>query len=165
MQKGTGTDTYEVLANRVKNAVEQYRTEQQFWSALSWYQRLVEQELTGVCIVQGGEFVYVNQKLAEILGYGQDELVGQPPRSSSLPTRQTFWSSSARPTENGRTRSRPTVRLSARTANRGPSKSPAGPSSTTATRPGSASSGNWTTSDGPQSLTITLISSRSSIAR
>ncbi|MFC7249924.1 response regulator [Halomicroarcula sp. GCM10025324] len=79
MQKGTGTDTYEVLANRVKNAVEQYRTEQQFWSALSWYQRLVEQELTGVCIVQGGEFVYVNQKLAEILGYGQDELVGQPP--------------------------------------------------------------------------------------
>ncbi|MFC6862398.1 response regulator [Halomicroarcula sp. GCM10025817] len=79
MQKGTGTDTYEVLANRVRNAVEQYRTEQQFWSALSWYQRLVEQELAGVCIVQAGEFVYVNQRLADILGYGQDELVGQPP--------------------------------------------------------------------------------------
>ncbi|MFC7021286.1 MULTISPECIES: response regulator [Haloarcula] len=96
MQKGTGTDTYEVLANRVRNAVEQYRTEQQFWSALSWYQRLVEQELAGVCIVQAGEFVYVNQRLAEILGYGQDELVGQPPsfvvgtdRADSLEVLQT----------------------------------------------------------------------------
>jgi len=79
MQKGVRADQYEVLANRVENAVEQYRTQQQFWNALSWYQRLVEQELAGVFIVQDGEFVYVNEKLAEIFGYQQRELVGETP--------------------------------------------------------------------------------------
>ncbi len=79
MQKGARSDQYEVLANRVENAVEQYRTQQQFWNALSWYQRLVEQELAGVFIVQDGEFVYVNEKLADIFEYGQTELIGQSP--------------------------------------------------------------------------------------
>ncbi len=79
MQKGAGSDTYEVLANRVENAIEQHRTEQQFWNALSWYQRLVEQELAGVCIIQDGTFVYVNQKLADIFGYDQSELVDESP--------------------------------------------------------------------------------------
>jgi len=78
MQKDTGTDQYEVLANRVENAVEQHQTEQQFWNALSWYQRLVEQEFAGVCIVQDGAFVYVNRKLADIFGYSQEELIGEP---------------------------------------------------------------------------------------
>jgi PAS domain S-box-containing protein len=78
MQKGTSSDQYEVLANRAANAIEQHQTEQQFWNALSWYQRLVEQELAGVCIVQDERFVYVNQKLADIFGYRQDELVDQP---------------------------------------------------------------------------------------
>jgi len=79
MQKGVRTDQYEVLANRVENAVEQYRTQQQFWNALSWYQRLVEQELAGVFIVQDGEFVYVNERFAEIFGYPQRDLVGETP--------------------------------------------------------------------------------------
>jgi len=77
MQKGTGTDQYEVLANRVENAVEQHQTEQQFWNALSWYRRLVEQEFAGVCIVQNGTFVYVNRKLADIFGYSQEELIDE----------------------------------------------------------------------------------------
>ncbi|WP_276271338.1 response regulator [Haloarcula litorea] len=79
MQKETGTDQYEVLANRVENAVEQHRTEQQFWNALSWYQRLVEQGLAGVCIIQDREFVYVNERLAETFGYDQPDLIGESP--------------------------------------------------------------------------------------
>ena len=79
MQKGTGTDQYEVLANRVRNVVERYRARQQFWEALSWYRRLVEQDLTGVFIVQDGEFVYVNERLADIFGYEQCDLVGESP--------------------------------------------------------------------------------------
>jgi PAS domain S-box-containing protein len=79
MQKGLGSDQYEVLANRVRNAVEQYRTQQQFWDALTWYQRLVEQDLAGVFIVQDREFVYVNQRLADVFGYTQNELVGASP--------------------------------------------------------------------------------------
>ncbi len=81
MQKGGGTDTYEMLANRVQNAVEQYRTQQQFWNALSWYQRLVEQEIAGVFILQNLEFVYVNQKFAETFGYAQRDLIGEGPLS------------------------------------------------------------------------------------
>ncbi|MHB9286996.1 response regulator [Halobacteriales archaeon Cl-PHB] len=79
MQKGGGADTYEMLANRVQNAVEQYRTQQQFWNALSWYQRLVEQEIAGVFILQNHEFVYVNQKFAETFGYAQRDLIGEGP--------------------------------------------------------------------------------------
>jgi len=79
MQKGTGTDQYEVLANRVRNVVERYRARQQFWEALSWYRRLVEQDLTGVFIVQDGAFVYVNERLADIFGYEQCDLVGESP--------------------------------------------------------------------------------------
>jgi len=81
MQKGSGSDTYEVLSNRVANAVEQYRTQQQFWTALSWYQRLVEQELAGVFIVQDLEFVYANRMLADLFGRDQHDLVGESPLS------------------------------------------------------------------------------------
>ncbi|MFC6973883.1 response regulator [Halomicroarcula sp. GCM10025709] len=91
MQKEMGTDQYEVLANRVENAVDQYRTEQQFWNALSWYQRLVEQELAGVCIIQDREFVYVNEKLAETFGYTQNDLVGaSPERLTTADDRERF---------------------------------------------------------------------------
>jgi len=79
MQKGSGTEQYEMLANRVRNAVDRYWTRRQFWQALSWYQRLVEQDLTGVFIVQDGEFVYVNERLADIFGYDQSRLIGESP--------------------------------------------------------------------------------------
>ncbi|MBX0321683.1 response regulator [Halomicroarcula sp. F13] len=91
MQKGTGTDQYEVLANRIQNAVEKHRTEQQFWNALSWYQRLVEQEIAGVCIVQNCEFVYVNKKLAETFGYTQGDLVGAPPTRITATDDSSFF--------------------------------------------------------------------------
>jgi PAS domain S-box-containing protein len=84
MQKGGRSDTYDVLANRIENAVEQHRTEQRFWNALSWYQRLVEQELAGVCIIQDETFVYVNQKLADIFGYDQRELIDESPAILTL---------------------------------------------------------------------------------
>ena len=76
MQKKIGSEQYEVLANRVQNAVDQYRMQQRFWNALSWYQRLVEQNLAGVFITKDGEFIYVNQQLANILETSQSELIG-----------------------------------------------------------------------------------------
>jgi PAS domain S-box-containing protein len=78
MQKGGGPDQYEVLANRVDNAVDRYRTRQQFWDALSWYQRLVEQEIVGVFVVQGEELVYANRKFADVFGYDRSDLIGKP---------------------------------------------------------------------------------------
>jgi PAS domain S-box-containing protein len=79
MQKEVGPEQYEVLANRVRNAVDRYRTQQRFWDALSWYQRLVEQNLTGVFVIQHGEFAYVNERFAEIFRYSRTELTGELP--------------------------------------------------------------------------------------
>jgi PAS domain S-box-containing protein len=79
MQKEVGNDQYEILADRVRNAVEQYRTQQYFWNALSWYQTLVEQNFAGVFIIKDGEFFFVNQKLADMLGYYRSDLVGMSP--------------------------------------------------------------------------------------
>ena len=76
VRKHGGTDRYEVLANRIDNAVERYRAQQRFWDTLSWYRRLVEQDLAGVFVVQNREFVYVNGRFAELLGYDREELVG-----------------------------------------------------------------------------------------
>jgi PAS domain S-box-containing protein len=79
MQKETSTEQYTVLANRIQNAVDRYRSQQQFWDALSWYHRLVEQNIAGVFIIQDGEFAYVNEKLADIFDYMRSELLGEPP--------------------------------------------------------------------------------------
>lgn len=79
LQKGSGTDQYEVLVNRVRNAVEAYRTERELWTTLSWYQRVVEQNLAGIYLIQHEEFMYVNQRLANIFGYTQEELIGESP--------------------------------------------------------------------------------------
>lgn len=81
MQKDTCTEHYEVLANRVRNAVKQYRSQQQFWDALSWYHRVIEKDLAGVLILQDREIIYVNERLADLLGYMQSELLGEPPSS------------------------------------------------------------------------------------
>ena len=40
------------------------------------YRGLVEQNLTGIYIIQGGRFVYVNPHLAELFGYRPEELAG-----------------------------------------------------------------------------------------
>ena len=80
MQKEASTEQYTVLANRIQNAVERYRSQQQFWDALSWYHRLVEEDIAGVFIVQNREFVYVNEQLANLFGYMRSELLGEPPK-------------------------------------------------------------------------------------
>lgn len=79
MQKESGTDQYEVLANRVRKSVERYRSQQQFWDALSWYHRIVEQDLAGVFIVRDEEFVYVNEQLADYFGAMQCEILEKRP--------------------------------------------------------------------------------------
>lgn len=78
VEKRATDDKYDLLANRIENAVDKYRTQQQCWEALSWYRRLVEQDFTGVIIVQHGHFTYVNQRCGELFGYRQDEIVDRP---------------------------------------------------------------------------------------
>ena len=74
LQKGVGTDQYDVLANRVKNVVEGYRAERR-------YRRLVQaMEWTreGIGLVdESDQFVYVNHSFADLLGYEREELIGE----------------------------------------------------------------------------------------
>ena len=76
VRKHGGTQQYDILVNRIDNAVSQYRTRQQFWDALSWYQRLVEQDFLGVFVARDGEFVFANERFAELCGHNRDTLVG-----------------------------------------------------------------------------------------
>jgi len=54
------------------------RREQELAEEREKYATLVEQSHDGVAIVQNGEFVFVNSRLAEITGYEADELLGTP---------------------------------------------------------------------------------------
>lgn len=76
IQKGSDTDHYEVLANRVLNAIEQYQTREQLWDTLSWSHTLMEQDLIGVYIIKGGKFIYVNDRFAAMFGYAQEDVIG-----------------------------------------------------------------------------------------
>lgn len=42
------------------------------------YSTLVEQSKDGIAVVQGDEYVFVNERLAEITGYSREELIGMP---------------------------------------------------------------------------------------
>lgn len=75
IQKKGGIDQYEILANRIQNVVDRYRTQQHFWDALSWYEQLVEQNLTGVFLVQDDQFVYLNDRFADLFGYRRQGLL------------------------------------------------------------------------------------------
>jgi CheY-like chemotaxis protein len=77
LQKESGTDQYEVLANRIRNLVSKHRTERELAETRSLYKRLVEGNLVGIYVMQDGAFEYVNPAFAEIFGYEQHELIEQ----------------------------------------------------------------------------------------
>jgi PAS domain S-box-containing protein len=77
LRKGTGTDQYDVLANRIRNAVERHRAIRALERAETRYRRLVEQNITGIYILQDGLIEYLNPRGAEIFGYEQGELLGR----------------------------------------------------------------------------------------
>jgi|GEM_PF-5205794 len=54
---------------------ERKRGEEALRSAEVRFRNLVEQSLVGIYIIRGERFLYVNPKMAEITGYGQDELL------------------------------------------------------------------------------------------
>jgi PAS domain S-box-containing protein len=75
MQKETGMEQYEVLANRIENVTEASRFHQELEMTEAKHKRLLEQSLVGVYVIQNGEFEYVNSKFASIFGYTQEEVI------------------------------------------------------------------------------------------
>ncbi|MXR21984.1 PAS domain S-box protein [Halobacterium bonnevillei] len=76
IQKSGGAEQYDLLANRIRNAVGHTRESVQRERTEQWYRQLFEQRIIGVAISQDGEFVQANQKFADILGYDRSDVVG-----------------------------------------------------------------------------------------
>ena len=74
LQKGSGTEQYELLANRIRNAVERTRAEQ----AQNRQLTAIETTREGISILDPeGQFIYVNEAYADLYGYDPDEMVGE----------------------------------------------------------------------------------------
>ncbi|WP_254544614.1 response regulator [Halomarina pelagica] len=74
IQKSAAGEQYELLANRIRNLVQKYRTDQQIQRVYEAIEIVDE----GISLIDvNGEFVYVNKRYADILGYTPNELIGK----------------------------------------------------------------------------------------
>ncbi|EMA22889.1 hybrid sensor histidine kinase/response regulator [Haloarcula amylolytica] len=74
LQKGSGTDQYAVLANRITNAVESQRVKRERNRQLD----AIETAQEGISILdEDGQFIFVNEAYADLYGYEPDEMVGE----------------------------------------------------------------------------------------
>jgi len=74
LQKGSGTDQYAVLANRIENVVSKHDAEQMVSRAY----RAMDTAREGIALLdEDGYFQYVNQAYADITGYGRPALIGE----------------------------------------------------------------------------------------
>lgn len=70
LQKGIGNDQFEVLANRVENAVARYRAEQE---ATRGYEA-IDAASEGIALLDvDGDFIYINDAFAKHYGYEKDD--------------------------------------------------------------------------------------------
>lgn len=77
LQKGRGIDQYTVLANRITNAVEQYRNRQKVNLTRRRFRTLVEESNDAILVVEpDGTFQYATPSFEHILGRTPDEVVG-----------------------------------------------------------------------------------------
>jgi PAS domain S-box-containing protein len=77
LQKESGSSQYTVLANRVKNAVEQYRAKREIEISQKRFSLFFEQSPLGaIQWNQDFEVKRINSTAADILGYTEEELVG-----------------------------------------------------------------------------------------
>lgn len=73
LQKGGGTEQYQVLANRIQNAVKRYWAERYLDRGLE----AIETAHEGIAILgPEGHFEYVNSAYATLLDYTREELIG-----------------------------------------------------------------------------------------
>lgn len=74
LQKRGGTEQYELLANRIQNAVERYRSVEE----KNRVYRALETATQGIGLInEHGEYLYVNEAYAELYGYEPAELIGE----------------------------------------------------------------------------------------
>jgi len=75
LQKEGGSSQYEVLYNRIVNAVRQYRAEQAFKYSRKRYRSLVEESPNAICLLQDGQIVYANDTFLDLVDVPDREAV------------------------------------------------------------------------------------------
>jgi len=74
LQKRGGTEQYDLLANRIQNAVEQYRSTRERDRV---YQAL-ETATQGIGLIDdNGEYIYLNEAYTDLYGYDTADLIGE----------------------------------------------------------------------------------------
>ncbi|UPV74385.1 PAS domain-containing protein [Halorussus limi] len=83
LQKGTGSDQYAVLANRVENAVAQYRAEREAEEADEQIRRIFDR-ITDAFFALDDEwrFTHVNERAADFFDRDADDLLGEDIREA-----------------------------------------------------------------------------------
>ncbi|KAA9397923.1 PAS domain S-box protein [Haloarcula sp. CBA1130] len=83
LQKQSGTEQYELLANRIDNVVAQYRSEKQLQETKEEYAAVFENTRNGLLLVdveEGGfRFRRCNSRVLEFTGLAESELIGKTP--------------------------------------------------------------------------------------
>lgn len=84
LQKGAGSDTYALLANRITNAVTQRRAEQELRAQERLSERIVQASPVAIVVHDAdGDVILANERASEILGAIEDELHAQAYENSS----------------------------------------------------------------------------------
>jgi PAS domain S-box-containing protein len=84
LQKGAGSDTYTLLANRIKNAVTQRRAEQELRAQERLSERIVQASPVAIVVHDAdGDVILANERASEILGAIEDELHARAYEDSS----------------------------------------------------------------------------------
>jgi PAS domain S-box-containing protein len=77
LQKSAGTSVYEVLSNKVENAVEEYRE----GKMSSIFKTAVDESDENVIVTDvSGDILYVNEAFSDFTGYDSDEALGENPK-------------------------------------------------------------------------------------
>lgn len=78
LQKETDSSQYSLLANRILNAVTQYRSSQALKRSQEKFSKLVTNSSDVIAIVDDqGKFEYISPACKHVLGYDQEELIGR----------------------------------------------------------------------------------------
>ncbi|NHN63034.1 PAS domain-containing protein [Haloarcula sp. JP-Z28] len=86
LQKQSGTEQYELLANRINNAVTRNRSEQQLRETKEEYAAVFENARNGLLLVDveqdGFRFRRCNSRVLEFTGLAESELIGKTPQEA-----------------------------------------------------------------------------------
>jgi len=88
-QKGSGTEQYSLLANRVQNVVDQYRSEQRLRQTQTEYTAVFENVRNALILVtvedDGFRYQQCNPRAVELIGRDKTEIVGNTPSEALGP--------------------------------------------------------------------------------